>query len=47
MPYPKIELIEAQALTASDRGTGGFGSTDEDTEDLVDDWAVNSHGEKI
>lgn len=27
MPYPKITLIEADELSNTDRGTGGFGST--------------------
>ena len=27
IPYPSIELIEAEELSSSDRGTGGFGST--------------------
>lgn len=28
MPYPKIELVESDELSDSDRGVGGFGSTD-------------------
>lgn len=28
IPYPKIEPIEAEELSASDRNEGGFGSTD-------------------
>lgn len=27
IPYPKIELIESEELSDSDRGKGGFGST--------------------
>ncbi len=27
MPYPKVEFLEADELTDSDRGGGGFGST--------------------
>ena len=27
LPYPKIELIEADELSTTDRGSGGFGST--------------------
>lgn len=27
MPYPEIELVEADTLTDTDRGTGGYGST--------------------
>ena len=27
LPYPEIELVEAEMLEDSDRGTGGFGST--------------------
>lgn len=27
MPYPKIEFIEADELSTTDRGSGGFGST--------------------
>lgn len=27
LPYPKIELIESDELTESERGDGGFGST--------------------
>ena len=27
MPYPKIELIEAEELSSTERGEGGFGST--------------------
>ena len=29
MPYPKIEFKEVKELTASNRGSGGFGSTGE------------------
>ena len=29
MPYPKIEFIEADELSSTDRGSGGFGSTGE------------------
>lgn len=28
IPYPEIEFIEAATLSSSDRGTGGYGSTD-------------------
>lgn len=28
MPYPKINFVECDELSGSDRGTGGFGSTD-------------------
>ena len=28
MPYPQIEFVEVKELGESDRGTGGFGSTD-------------------
>ena len=27
MPYPKIEFVESNELSVSERGTGGFGST--------------------
>lgn len=27
MPYPKIEIIESQELSETERGTGGYGST--------------------
>ena len=27
MPYPKVEFIEVDELSTSDRGVGGFGST--------------------
>lgn len=27
IPYPKIEFVEAESLSDSDRGTGGYGST--------------------
>lgn len=27
IPYPKVELIEADELSITDRGSGGFGST--------------------
>ena len=27
MPYPQIEFVEAETLSDSDRGAGGFGST--------------------
>ena len=27
MPYPKVQLIESDELTTTDRGTGGYGST--------------------
>ena len=29
MPYPKVEFVEVEKLSDSDRGTGGFGSTGE------------------
>lgn len=29
VPYPVIELEEVEELTATERGEGGFGSTDE------------------
>ena len=29
LPYPKIELIESEELSSTDRGSGGFGSTGE------------------
>jgi len=29
LPYPKIEFIEVDELTQTDRGSGGFGSTGE------------------
>lgn len=28
MPYPKIQLVEADTLTDTERGEGGFGSTE-------------------
>lgn len=28
LPYPKIKLVEVNELTETDRGTGGFGSTE-------------------
>jgi dUTP pyrophosphatase len=28
MPYPQIELVETDSLGDSERGSGGFGSTD-------------------
>lgn len=31
MPYPAIEFVEAEELSESDRGEGGFGSTDKET----------------
>lgn len=31
MPYPTIEFVEAEELSESDRGEGGFGSTDKET----------------
>lgn len=27
LPYPEIELEEAEELSATERGTGGYGST--------------------
>lgn len=36
MPYPKIEFVEVDELSSSDRGVGGFGSTDEDTLDNIE-----------
>lgn len=27
LPYPQIELEEAEELSATERGTGGYGST--------------------
>lgn len=32
MPYPQVEFVEVDELSSSDRGVGGFGSTDEDAE---------------
>ena len=37
LPYPEINFVEADSLSETERGSGGFGSTD--------DSAVNSHGE--
>lgn len=31
MPYPAIEFVETEELSESDRGEGGFGSTDKET----------------
>lgn len=28
IPYPKVEIVEVEELTDSERGTGGFGSTE-------------------
>lgn len=28
MPYPQVEFVEVDELSSSDRGVGGFGSTD-------------------
>ena len=28
MPYPKVEFEEAEELSVTERGEGGFGSTD-------------------
>ena len=28
MPYPKVNFVEVDELSSSDRGVGGFGSTD-------------------
>ena len=28
IPYPKVDLVEVKSLSDSDRGSGGFGSTD-------------------
>lgn len=36
MPYPQIEFVEVDELSSSDRGVGGFGSTDEDTLDNIE-----------
>jgi dUTP pyrophosphatase len=27
LPYPAVELVEAEELSSSERGEGGFGST--------------------
>ena len=27
LPYPKVHLVETEALKDSDRGTGGYGSS--------------------
>lgn len=29
IPYPKVELVEVKELSSSERGTGGYGSTNE------------------
>lgn len=31
IPYPEIEFVESEELSESDRGEGGFGSTDKTT----------------
>ncbi len=31
MPYPTIEFVETEELSETDRGEGGFGSTDKET----------------
>ena len=33
MPYPEVEFVEADKLGESDRGEGGFGSTDTATDE--------------
>lgn len=36
MPIPKIEFIEVDELSSTDRGVGGFGSTDPITKSIED-----------
>lgn len=36
LPVPKIEFVEVDELSSSDRGVGGFGSTDEDALDNIE-----------
>lgn len=40
MPYPKIEFIEVNELSSSDRGVGGFGSTDPITKSIEENYSV-------
>ena len=48
MPYPKVELLEVEELTDTERGTGGFGSTNgEDKEqNTLGDGSLKSTGEE-
>lgn len=40
LPYPKIEFVEVDELSDSDRGNGGFGSTDAITKSIEDNFNV-------
>ena len=40
MPYPQINFIEVDELSSSDRGVGGFGSTDPVTKSIEDNYSV-------
>ena len=41
MPYPKIEFEEVEELSDSERGTGGYGSTGNVTEDEKEPYKYN------
>lgn len=38
MPYPEIKFIEVDELSSSDRGIGGFGSSDPITKSIEDNF---------
>lgn len=40
LPYPKIEFVEVDELSNSERGNGGFGSTDAITKSIEDNFNV-------
>lgn len=40
MPYPQINFIEVDELPSSDRGVGGFGSSDPVTKSIEDNYSV-------
>lgn len=40
MPYPQVNFIEVDELSSSDRGVGGFGSSDPVTKSIEDNYSV-------
>lgn len=42
MPYPQINFIEVYELSSSDRGVGGFGSSDPVTKSIEDNYSVRN-----
>lgn len=46
LPYPSIELVEADTLSDTERGKGGFGSTDDKSEPKKDEKKPEKKAEK-